>query len=127
MAIGVVIGVVFGNVVNSLVQDIIMPPLGFLLSGIDFSKLSLKLQLPGNLKPPIEMRYGAFINSVINFLIVSLVVFFIVKLMSVLRKSEIETYYHPRNCPECFMSIPARAKKCGYCCSILLEKHKNEF
>ncbi len=108
LAIGVIVALAFGKVVNSLVSDILMPPIGFLLGGVDFSALSAKLG-------SVEIKYGLFINAVISFLIISLTIFVIVKGMNRLRNSK-ET---AKECPECLMSVPIMAKKCCHCCSEL--------
>lgn len=117
LAIGVVIGAAFGKVVSSLVSDIMMPPLGFLMNGIDFSTFTLKLSDGTH---PAEIKYGLFITALINFLIVALVIFFVIKAMNKLRlkTEEVKT----RDCPECMMSIPVKAKKCGHCGHYLTDK-----
>jgi len=108
LAIGVILALAFGKVVNSLVSDILMPPLGFLLGGADFSALSAQLG-------SVEIKYGLFINALISFLIISFTIFLVVKGMNRLRKSK-ETV---KECPECLMSVPLKAKKCCHCCSEL--------
>lgn len=115
MAVGIIIGAAFSKVVNSLVADMIMPPIGLLIGGVDFNDLALHLQWPGSLKPPVELRYGAFLNNIINLFIISLSIFLVIKLMNRLYKKEPET----KKCPECAMSIPCKAKKCGFCCSVI--------
>jgi large conductance mechanosensitive channel len=122
MAIGIIIGAAFGKVVSSLVSDIIMPPLGLLIGGVDFSSLALKMHLPGSTAEPVEWKYGVFINTLINFLIIASVIFFIIKMMNKLRltASKKEEKEAPtQDCPECRMPIPIDAKKCGHCCSSL--------
>ncbi len=119
LAIGVIIGTVFGKVIASLVADIIMPPLGLLIGGVDFGALSLKMHLPGSSAAPVELKYGAFLNTVIDFLIISGVIFIIIKMMNKLRGSKAAEAPTTKECPECLMSIPLRAKKCGHCCSQL--------
>ena len=118
-AIGVIIGVVVGNVVNSLVNDILMPPIGLFLSGIDFSQLAFKVALPGMPDASVEIRYGAFLNVFMNFIIVSWVIFLIVKLMARLHLSNEDKLSPPRYCPACQMIIPQKAIKCGHCCTDL--------
>jgi large conductance mechanosensitive channel len=118
LAIGVIIGAAFGKVVSSLVADILMPPIGMLLGHMDFSDLSIKMKLPGSSAAPVELRYGAFINTLIDFAIIALVIFFVIKLMNRLRPApavEVKT----KECPECLMEVPVKAKKCGHCCSAL--------
>ncbi len=114
-AIGVIFGVVFSNVVNSLVKDILLPPIGFFFSGMDFAELSLKLYVPGSGRPPIEMRWGSFFHAVFNFLIVSFATFLVIKAINILRRLESKQESLQRNCPECLMSIPLQAKRCGHC------------
>lgn len=111
LAIGIILGASFGRLVNSLVNDIIMPPLGLLIGGVDFSALSIKLS------PKVEIKYGLFINQIIDLLVVSAAIFFLIKLMNRLyKKEEAKT---TADCPECLMSIPSQAKKCGHCGTIL--------
>lgn len=119
LAIGVIIGAAFGKLVSSLVADIIMPPIGLLLGGVDFSALSIKLSLPGSSAPPVEVKYGLFINTIIDFLIVALVIFAAIKAMNKLRGPAPAPAPIIRDCPECLMEVPLKAKKCGHCCSIL--------
>lgn len=116
LAIGVVIGAAFGKVVNSFVSDIIMPPIGYLIGGVDFNHLSLKLT--GTDGTPVEIKYGAFINQVIELLIITAAIFMVIKLMNRLYKKAPEDL-KMQDCPECSMSIPKNAKKCGHCCSEL--------
>ncbi len=119
-AVGVVIGVVFGNLVNSVVTDIFIPLLGLILNEVDFHHRIFKLAVGNSCL--VEIRYGAFITALINFLIVSWVVFFIMKLMVRFNLSRMEKVIPQRDCPECQMSIPLKAKKCGHCGSIITEK-----
>lgn len=88
LAIGVIIGAAFGKIVTSLVTDIIMPPIGVLLGGIDFSKLSVILKAANGADPAVTLNYGMFINTIIDFLIVAFVVFLIVKQINRFRKKE---------------------------------------
>lgn len=118
LAIGVIIGGAFGKVVNSFVSDLIMPPLGLLLGGIDFSKFTLPLHIPGTTTPPVELKYGAFINSLIDLIIVAGAIFVIIKAMNRVYKQSI-SLSNNKECPECAMSIPLKAKKCGHCGSQL--------
>jgi len=88
LAVGVVIGGAFGKIVSSLVNDIIMPVFGFILSGIDFSDLKYVIRPASGDIPEVALRYGAFIQSVVDFLIISLSIFLFVKLLSSLKKRE---------------------------------------
>ena len=92
LAVGVIIGGAFGAIVKSLVDQVIMPPIGLLTSGVDFAKLEWVLK-PEDLaakKPAVAIMYGAFLNTVIQFLIVAFVVFLIVKLVNSIRRKDAE-------------------------------------
>ncbi len=129
MAIGIVIGAAFTPIVKSLVADIIMPPIGLLTGGIDFSDKKFTLQKAveaiegvggvGGVDgvAAVTINYGSFINLVITFLIVSFAVFMLVKGMNKLRQEEPAAAPNTKKCPECDMSIPIAAKKCGHCTS----------
>lgn len=110
LAIGVVLGAAFGKVISSLVSDVIMPPLGFLMQGVDFNRLTFKLSGGPN---PAEIKYGAFITSLIDFFIIAVIIFFVIKMMNKLRLRSEEA--KNKDCSECLMSIPIKAKKCGHC------------
>jgi len=86
MAVGIVIGAAFGKIVTSLVSDVIMPPLGILIGGKDFSKLGVTLKPAIGDAPAVVLRYGQFVNSLIDFLIVAFSIFLVVKGINVLRK-----------------------------------------
>lgn len=95
LAVGIIIGAAFTAIVNSLVNDVIMPPIGWLVGGIDFSKLAIALPASTNLAtgeplPAVSIAYGKFLNAIISFLIVAWVVFLLVKAMSSLRRKEAE-------------------------------------
>lgn len=121
LAIGVIIGTAFSKVVSSLVSDIIMPPIGMFLGGVDFSALSLKLHFPGYYAPPVEIKYGLFINTLIDFFILTAIIFMVVKGMNKMRLASSDVLIS-RSCPECLMTIPLKAKKCAHCGSTL-ESH----
>ena len=87
MAVGVIIGAAFGKITTSLVNDVMMPPIGVVLGGIDFSDRTVEIVAATAEKPAVMLRYGAFINTVIDFLIVAFAVFLVVKLMNSLKKS----------------------------------------
>jgi len=90
LAVGVIIGGAFGKIVTSLVNDIIMPPIGLLLSGVDFNDLKIVIRAadPVQKLAPVAVGYGAFINTVIQFLIVAAVIFAMVRALSALRRRE---------------------------------------
>jgi large conductance mechanosensitive channel len=114
LAVGVVIGAAFGKVINSLVNDILMPPLGLIIGGVDFSKLRLSLG-----RPDVTINYGAFINTLVDFVIVACAIFFFIKLVNALRSLEQAQPVLQKNCPECAMNIPISAKRCGHCTCVL--------
>jgi large conductance mechanosensitive channel len=123
MAVGIIIGGAFGTVVKSLVDNVMMPPIGYLAGGADFAELSLKIPVPGG--NAVEVKYGLFINAVISFLIVAFALFLIIKMMNRLRdqfaKQEAASPT-TKNCPECQMEIPIAARRCGHCTSELVAK-----
>lgn len=114
LAVGIILGVSFQKIVSTLVNNVLMPPVGVLLGGADFSDLSLTIKKASLDTPAVTIGYGLFINTIIDFLIISLVVFFIVKFVNALyRKKPAEK--SKKNCPECLMEIPKKAKRCGHC------------
>ncbi|PIT87211.1 MAG: large conductance mechanosensitive channel protein MscL [Candidatus Magasanikbacteria bacterium CG10_big_fil_rev_8_21_14_0_10_40_10] len=88
MAIGVIIGAAFGKIVSSLVSDIIMPPIGFLLGGIDFSNFAITLKQATDTAPALSLNYGVFINTILDFLIISFTIFIAVKQLNKLKHKE---------------------------------------
>jgi large conductance mechanosensitive channel len=88
MAVGIIIGGAFGKIVTSLVSDLLMPPIGMLLGGVDFKNLMITLKPASNETAAVAIRYGMFINTIIDFLIVSFSIFMVVKLMSNLKKKQ---------------------------------------
>lgn len=126
LAVGIVIGVAFGTVVNSLVNDIIMPPIGALLGRVDFSGLFINLS--GQAYPSLiaakeagapVIGYGAFINSIISFLIVAFVVFQVVKAVNRFKREAPAAAPASKECPYCGMAIPVKAARCPHCTSQL--------
>ncbi|MEI9891571.1 MAG: large-conductance mechanosensitive channel protein MscL [Caulobacteraceae bacterium] len=97
LAVGVIIGAAFNSIVKSLVDQVIMPPIGLLTSGVDFAKLEwvLKPENPAAKKAAVAIQYGAFINTLIQFLIVAFVVFLLVKLVNTLRRKAAEAPAEP--------------------------------
>jgi len=129
LAIGVIIGAAFGAVVTSLVNDVLMPPIGKVLGGVDFSNFFLVL---GNGQYPsvkaardagaATIAYGVFVNTVINLLIVAGVLFLVVKGMNALRREQPAPAPAPKttkDCPMCATTIPIAAKRCPNCTSNL--------
>lgn len=125
MAVGIIIGGAFGKIVSSLVNDIIMPPIGKLLGGVDFSNLFITLgeQKFATLAEAAEagaatINYGVFINNVLDFLIIALSIFFVIRWMNKLKKKEVpapEPVPTTKECPHCFTQIPIKATRCPNC------------
>lgn len=90
MAVGIIIGGAFGKIVSSLVSDVIMPPIGLLLGGVDFSDLAITLKAAEEGQPAVMLKYGMFINTVIDFLIIAFAIFMVIKAMNTLKKKEEE-------------------------------------
>ena len=88
MAIGIVIGAAFGKIVNSLVNDVMMPPIGILIGGVDFKNLAVTLKEATLTQPAVTLRYGQFLNNVIDFLIVAFSIFMVVKGINTLKRSQ---------------------------------------
>ncbi|OGH82758.1 MAG: hypothetical protein A2469_01310 [Candidatus Magasanikbacteria bacterium RIFOXYC2_FULL_40_16] len=88
MAVGIIIGAGFGKIVTSLVNDVIMPPIGFLLGGINFSKFVITLKKATETSEAITLNYGLFINTVIDFIIVAFVIFIVIKQLNRMKKKE---------------------------------------
>jgi len=126
LAIGVIIGAAFGAIVTSLVSDIMMPPIGKALGGVDFSNLFVVLG-DGTYPSLAEaqkagaatINYGVFLNRLINFLIVAFVLFMVVKAVNRLKREAPAPAPAPteKECPQCATSIPIRAKRCPHCTS----------
>jgi large conductance mechanosensitive channel len=114
LAIGVIIGAALGTVVTSLVDDIIMPPVGLLLGGVDFSELKIVLKAAAGDAPEVAIRYGAFINSLIAFVVVAFVVW---RLGKVFIKEDPDLPV--KTCPFCREANAVDATKCKYCASTI--------
>jgi large conductance mechanosensitive channel len=134
MAVGIVIGAAFGTIVKSLVADVIMPPIGMLLGGVDFANLFLVLKQGAATAGPyasladaqaagaVTVNYGVFINTVISFIIVAFAIFMLVKAVnSAKRKEEPAPAAAPttKKCPHCLSEIAIEARKCAFCTSSL--------
>ncbi len=90
MAVGIIIGGAFGKIISSFVGDVIMPPIGLLLGGMDFSKLAITLKPGSEGAEPVLLKYGVFINTTLDFLIIALAIFMVIKAMNTLKKKEEE-------------------------------------
>ena len=126
LAIAVIIGGAFGKIVTSFVNDVIMPPIGLLLGGVDFTNLFIALD--GNLYESLDaakasgaatINYGVFLNTVIDFIIVAFVIFLIIKSANKMRKPAPAAEPTTKECPHCFTTIPIKAKRCPNCTSQL--------
>jgi len=125
LAVGVIIGASFGKIVASLVDDILMPPIGLFLHGVDFSSLFITLKgahyatlAEAKKNAVVTLNYGLFLNTVINFLIVAFCVFLLVQQVNRwTRKPEPAVAPTTKECPQCAMSIPINARKCPHCTS----------
>jgi large conductance mechanosensitive channel len=119
LAIGVIIGTALGGVVTSLVDDIIMPPIGLALGGVDFGslKLVLKAAQGGDPATEVAIRYGTFINTLITFIVIAFVVFWIGRTM--IREAPAAPAPATQVCPYCKEEVAATATKCRYCGSTL--------
>jgi large conductance mechanosensitive channel len=125
LAVGVIIGAAFGKIVSSFVQDIIMPPIGMLLTKVDFSTLFIALDRrhydsldAAKAAHAATINYGLFVNSIIDFLIVAFCVFLLVQQVNRwTKKPEPVAAPTTKDCPQCAMSIPINAKRCPHCTS----------
>lgn len=117
MAVGIVIGAAFGKIVSSLVADVVMPPIGVLMGNVDFSSLVITLREKTADAPAVAIRYGVFINTVIDFVIVSFAIFMVIKQMNRLKKPAPPEEPTTKDCPQCLMTIPLKATRCGHCTS----------
>ncbi|MFN0159084.1 MAG: large-conductance mechanosensitive channel protein MscL [Bacteroidota bacterium] len=100
LAVGIVIGGAFGKIVSSLVTDVIMPPIGFMLGGVDFSTLAIVLKEAVGETPAVAINYGLFINTIIDFVIVAFAIFLLVKGMNSMKKKQVEAPATPAAPPK---------------------------
>ncbi|MCX5801440.1 MAG: large conductance mechanosensitive channel protein MscL [Candidatus Eisenbacteria bacterium] len=132
MAVGIIIGAAFGTIVNSLVSDIIMPPIGLLLGNVDFTNLFIVLRQGAASGPysslaqaheagAVTMNYGVFINAIISFLIVAFAVFLLVRSVNRLKRPVKPAAAAPatKECPYCLSGIALKATRCPFCTSTL--------
>jgi large conductance mechanosensitive channel len=124
MAVGIIIGAAFGKIVDSLVKDVLMPPIGLLLGKVDFSDLKIVLTEGEN---PVSINYGLFINALISFIIVAFAVFILIKAINKLQEKMIkeekaeEVAAEPttKACPYCCSEVAIKATRCPHCTSEL--------
>jgi large conductance mechanosensitive channel len=130
MAVGIIIGAAFGTIVKSLVDDVIMPPIGLLLGRVDFSNLFIVLSEGVKAGPyssladahaagAVTLNFGLFVNTVISFIIVAFAVFFLIRNVNRLKKKEVAepAVATTKECPYCFSVIPVKAVRCPQCTS----------
>jgi large conductance mechanosensitive channel len=122
LAVAVVLGAAFGRVVTSLVEDVLMPPIGLALGGVDFKNLYVDLSRAGyatlaeaQAAGAPTLRYGMFINTIVNFLIIAFTIFLIVR--SINRMFPPAAAPVTRDCPQCLSAIPLAARRCPHCTS----------
>jgi large conductance mechanosensitive channel len=130
MAVGIIIGAAFGTIVKSLVSDVIMPPIGLLLGNVDFGNLFAVLKQGETAAPyasladaqaagAVTINYGAFINTVISFVIVAFAVFLLIRSINKMKRPKEEPAPEPttKTCPFCQSTIPIKATRCPFCTS----------
>jgi large conductance mechanosensitive channel len=132
MAVGIIIGAAFGTIVNSLVQDVIMPPIGLLLGNVDFSNIFAVLK-EGKVAGPyasvaaakaagaVTINFGVFLNTIISFILIAFAVFLLVRSINKMRRQEEAPAPVPttKECTYCFSTIPIKATRCPNCTSEL--------
>jgi large conductance mechanosensitive channel len=131
LAVGIIIGGAFGTIVKSLVDDVIMPPIGLALGNVDFSNLFVLLKEGAKAAGPystlaeaqaagaVTVNYGLFVNSIITFVIIAFAVFMIVRAANRMKPPEAEAAPNTKDCPYCRMAIPVGATRCPQCTSEL--------
>ena len=132
MAVGIIIGAAFGTIVKSLVDDVIMPPIGLLLGNVDFSNLFIVLKGGAQAGPfatlaearsagAVTLNYGAFINTIVSFVIVAFAIFILIRNLNRLKKQEEPPAPTTKDCPYCFSKIAVKATRCPQCTTQLQE------
>jgi large conductance mechanosensitive channel len=126
LAVAVVIGAAFGKIIASLVDDIIMPPIGLALGNVDFANLFINLS--GKDYPSVTaakaagaatLNYGIFLNTIFNFLIIAFVIFLLIRSYSKMQKPKPAPAPTTKDCPYCLSAIPIKATRCAHCTSEL--------
>jgi large conductance mechanosensitive channel len=126
MGVGVIVGAAFGKIITSLVNDVIMPPIGLLLGKIDFANLYLRLSGPSGPFSTLDeakkggavtINYGAFINTIIDFILVSFVIFLLIKQINRIRRTPQALIPVTKECPFCCSAISVKATRCPHCTS----------
>ena len=124
MAVGIIIGAAFGKIVSSFVSDVLMPPIGKLMGGVDFSNLFVNLGegtyatlAAAQEAGAATVNYGIFINTVLEFLIVAFAIFMVIKAMNKMKTEEPAAAPNTKACPECLSDVPIEARRCKFCAS----------
>ncbi len=126
MAVGIIIGAAFGGIVSSLVKDVIMPPIGMIMGGINFADMFVALDgktyatlAAAQAAAAPTINYGLFVNAIINFIIVALAIFLLIRQVNAAKKKPAPPEPNSKECPFCKESIPKAAVKCSHCTSDL--------
>ena len=126
MAVGIIVGAAFGRIITSFVNEVLMPPIGLVLGKVDFS--SLFVNLSGTAYPTLAeakkagasvIAYGAFLNTILDFVIVAFVIFLLIKQVNRLKKPAPAAAPTTKDCPYCLSAIPVKATRCAHCTSQL--------
>jgi large conductance mechanosensitive channel len=122
MAVGIIIGAAFGRIITSLVNDVIMPPIGLLLGRVDFSSLFINLSgtpyaslADARKAGAAVIGYGAFLNTILDFVVVAFVIFLLIRQVNKMKKEPAPAAATTRECPYCLSVIPLKATRCGHC------------
>jgi large conductance mechanosensitive channel len=122
MAVGIIIGAAFGRIITSLVNDVIMPPIGLLVGKVDFSSLFINLSgtpyaslADAKKAGAAVIGYGAFLNTILDFVVVALVIFLLIRQVNKLKKEPAAAPATTKECPYCLSVIPLKATRCGHC------------
>ena len=117
MAVGIIIGGAFGKIVSSFVNDVLMPPIGLALGGVDFSNLAMTLKEASGDVAAVTLNYGAFIQTVVDFIIIAFAIFMVIKAMNAAKKKDEAPPAEPteKECGKCCTKIPIKATRCPNC------------
>lgn len=126
MAVGIVIGAAFGKIIASLVDDIIMPPIGLALGNVDFANLFLNISgkeysslAAAKAAGAATINYGVFFNTILSFLIIAFVIFLLIRQVNAMQRPKVAPAPATKDCPHCFSSIAIKATRCPHCTSEL--------
>ena len=122
MAVGIIIGAAFGRIITSLVNDVIMPPIGLLLGKVDFSSLFINLSgtpyaslADARKAGAAVIGYGAFLNTILDFVVVAFVIFLLIRQVNKMKKEPAPAATTTKECPYCLSVIPLKATRCAHC------------